>query len=76
MATSKIQSTEVSSPTKTVNQSMTSNLESFTCLWLDQHVNSTQYNRDVFHFIIQSNKNIRRYFFSISIHTFLIAFYL
>jgi hypothetical protein len=49
MATSKIQSTKVSSSTKIVNQSMNSNLESFACLWLDQNVNSTQDNRDTLH---------------------------
>jgi hypothetical protein len=46
MAASKIQSTEISSSTKSVKPSTTSNLESFACLWLDQNVNSTQDNRD------------------------------
>ncbi|CAF1093622.1 unnamed protein product [Rotaria sp. Silwood1] len=47
MATSKSQSSEVStSKNKTISEPTTPNLESFTCLWLDQNVDSTQDNRD------------------------------
>ncbi|CAF1567293.1 unnamed protein product, partial [Rotaria sp. Silwood1] len=53
MATSKNQSTKISSSSKSVEQSMNSNLESFTCLWLDQNVNSTQDN-------LQTQKELRQ----------------
>jgi hypothetical protein len=46
MASSKIHKTNASKQTKTVDQSMNTNLELFACLWLDQNVNSTQDNRD------------------------------
>ncbi|CAF0967697.1 unnamed protein product [Rotaria sordida] len=42
MATSKNQSTKISSSTKSVDQSMNSNFESFACLWLDHNINSTK----------------------------------
>jgi hypothetical protein len=44
IATSKKQSTKVSSSTKSVDQLMNSNFESFSCLWLDQNVSSSQDN--------------------------------
>ncbi|CAF4657022.1 unnamed protein product, partial [Rotaria sp. Silwood1] len=53
MATSKNQSTKISSSSKSVEQSMNSNLESFTCLWLDQNVNLTQDN-------LQTQKELRQ----------------
>ncbi|CAF0886118.1 unnamed protein product [Rotaria sordida] len=47
MATSKNQPSKASiSKNKTTGQSITPNLESFACLWLDQNVDSTQDNRD------------------------------
>ncbi len=61
MATSKIQSTKASTSTKTVNQSMTSNLESFTCLWLDQNVNSTQDNQDTLQQLRQVINHLRTF---------------
>ncbi|CAF2742817.1 unnamed protein product [Rotaria sp. Silwood2] len=53
MAASKNQSTKISSPAKSVDQSINSNLESFACLWLDQNVNSTEDN-------IQTQKELRQ----------------
>jgi hypothetical protein len=44
MATSKKQSTKASRSIKTADQAISSNLESFACLWLDQNVNSTEDN--------------------------------
>jgi hypothetical protein len=44
MATSKNQSTKVSSSTKSVDQPTNFNFESFSCLWLDQNVSSSQDN--------------------------------
>jgi hypothetical protein len=46
MATSKKQSSNVSSASKLNDHSKGSNLELFACLWLDQSVDSTQDNRD------------------------------
>ena len=44
MATIKNQSTKASRSIKTTDQAISSNLESFACLWLDQSVNSTEDN--------------------------------
>jgi len=46
MASNKNRLTKPASLTNVTDQPMTSNLESFACLWLDQNVNSTQDNRD------------------------------
>jgi hypothetical protein len=46
MATNKKQPTKPSGSTKATDQTVTFNLESFACLWLDQSVDSTQDNRD------------------------------
>jgi hypothetical protein len=61
MATSKLSSTKVSSSTKAANQPTTSNLESFTCLWLDQNVNSTQDNRDTLQELRQVINHLRTF---------------
>jgi hypothetical protein len=61
MATSKIQSTKASSSTTTVNLSMMSNLETFTCLWLDQNVDSTQDNRDTLQELRQVINHLRTF---------------
>ncbi|CAF3159823.1 unnamed protein product, partial [Rotaria sp. Silwood2] len=53
MATSKNQPNKISNSTKSVDQSVNSNFESFACLWLDQNVNSTQDN-------IQTQKELRQ----------------
>ncbi|CAF3345867.1 unnamed protein product [Rotaria sp. Silwood1] len=53
MATNKQQLTKTSSSKESVDQSINSNFESFTCLWLDQNVNSTQDN-------LQTQKELRQ----------------
>jgi hypothetical protein len=61
MATTKKQADNVSSTSKPSNYSKGSNLESFTCLWLDQNVNSTEDNRDTLQELRQVINHLRTF---------------
>jgi hypothetical protein len=61
MATKETLEAKVSNNSAVISDSTVSNLESFTCLWLDQSVNSTKDNRDTQRELRQVINHLRTY---------------